>query len=179
MPNTKKTVWSCQGRIWNTNIPSHNKIARPIQSIRAVGGEVENAFVKDCCARSHVRQHSCYRGIPVRWFHSSVFSLLLLYLCVVLSHQLTPPWFSFHSRNHYCLFVCSTYKTLHVFFTYIISKYTCYGQAITEGSGLIGETAMRLCAADACWARPPTMGLWGLYGHMKYRSHLMFLWKIL
>lgn len=132
-----------------------------------------------CCAHRHVQQHSCYKRIPFRLFHSSVLSLLLSYVCVVLSHQVTPPWFSFHSRNHYYLFVCSAYKTPHVFFTYVISKHTCFGQAITEGSSLIGETSVRLCVVDACWARPPATGLWGLYGHMKYRSHLMLLWIIL
>lgn len=180
MPNTKKkTVGSYQGKMWNTNILSRSKITRPRQSLRAVGGEGENAFVKDYCAHSRVQQHSCCTGIPVRSLRSSAFSLLLSYVCVALSHQLTPPWVSFRSRNHCCLFVCSARKTPRAFFTYVISKYTCRGQAITEGSSLIGETAMRLCAADACWARPPTMGLWGLYGHMNYGSHLMLLWQIL
>lgn len=42
----------------------------------------------------------------------------LVHIYVESSHQLTPLWFSFHSRNHYCLFVCSVHKTLRVFFTY-------------------------------------------------------------
>lgn len=107
------------------------------------------------------------------------FSPVLVCVCVVLSQQLTLPWICFHSRNHYCLFVCSARRTLHAFFTYVISKYTCYGQATTAGRSLMGETTMRSSVAEACWARPPTTGLWGLYCHLKYRSHSMLLWKIL
>lgn len=63
-------------------------------------------------------------------------------VCLCLAN-LHPPGLVFTAGfTIFCLFVCSA---LQFFFTYVINKNTSYGQAITEGSSLIGEIAIRLC----------------------------------
>jgi len=87
--------------------PFSQQKSKHIQSIIAAG-EGENDFVKDCwavtmCSSTVVTRDSQSDDVILH------FSLFCSCKCVVLSHQLTPPWFSFHSRNHYFLFVCLFY----------------------------------------------------------------------